>query len=487
MKKEEFENKLREKLSILDAKEIDDIIEEYLGYIDEKMQKGAKEEEAIKDFGDIDELARELLKAYKINVEQPKEKNILNILVEKISGVLDSLIKVFENKDGHEILRMIIEIIMILLCISLCKIPFHFLEDIGFDVFMPLQNNFGRVLYRIWKLIIEFTYLILAIVLFIKIFEKRYFANLETKQEIKTKNASKKMEPKKEKKAEKKEEKIIVENPHKTGVIDLLTTICIWFLKFIASLFLMGIACCILGLAICVGMSLYLMANGVSYIGIYISVFVLLILGILSFTLLFNWIFNRKNNIKFLLIGYLISFVILGISFSYASIEIATTRFINHLPEHYQMQEKIEIINFDENDILVGNYTFEIDESLTNEIKVSYQYPTDLYEITTNINSLSLNRIYLNWNYEENHWKNRVLEDIIKDLKNHQIHNYAMIPKITVYTSSKNIEILRKNHRSWKNEGRYQNQYYEYCENLYEENEMLPHYCKELLFSDYYD
>ena len=61
MTKEEFEKKLREKLNLLEEDEINDIVEEYLGYIEEKMQNGATEEDAIKDFGDIDELAKELL------------------------------------------------------------------------------------------------------------------------------------------------------------------------------------------------------------------------------------------------------------------------------------------------------------------------------------------------------------------------------------------------------------------------------------------
>ena len=74
MKKEEFIKKLREKLSILEEKEIEDIVAEYTGYIEEKMQKGATEEEAIKDFGSIEELTKELLEAYKINVNQNNYK-----------------------------------------------------------------------------------------------------------------------------------------------------------------------------------------------------------------------------------------------------------------------------------------------------------------------------------------------------------------------------------------------------------------------------
>ena len=63
MKKKEFLEKLRKKLNILEDGEVDDIILEYEGYIDERIDNGASEEEAVESFGDIDELADELLRA----------------------------------------------------------------------------------------------------------------------------------------------------------------------------------------------------------------------------------------------------------------------------------------------------------------------------------------------------------------------------------------------------------------------------------------
>ena len=44
MKKEEFLNKLREKISILKKEEQDDIINEYSEHIEEKLKKKEKEE-----------------------------------------------------------------------------------------------------------------------------------------------------------------------------------------------------------------------------------------------------------------------------------------------------------------------------------------------------------------------------------------------------------------------------------------------------------
>ena len=64
MSKERFLSELREYLSILEDQEQEDILAEYAQHIDMKMLKGLSEEEAIRDFGSVKELAAEILAAY---------------------------------------------------------------------------------------------------------------------------------------------------------------------------------------------------------------------------------------------------------------------------------------------------------------------------------------------------------------------------------------------------------------------------------------
>ena len=66
MNKEMFLEELRGYLQILEDQEQDDIIEEYAQHIDMKLQKGLREEEAIRDFGPVKELAAEILEAYHV-------------------------------------------------------------------------------------------------------------------------------------------------------------------------------------------------------------------------------------------------------------------------------------------------------------------------------------------------------------------------------------------------------------------------------------
>ncbi|RGZ00891.1 DUF1700 domain-containing protein [Clostridium sp. AM58-1XD] len=78
MSKAEFLQCLEKRLEILNQKERADILSEYEQHIEMRMKGGLTEEEAIKDFGDIDELVEEILDAYNVNPEYGKKKNILH-------------------------------------------------------------------------------------------------------------------------------------------------------------------------------------------------------------------------------------------------------------------------------------------------------------------------------------------------------------------------------------------------------------------------
>ena len=75
MNKEKFLMELRAHLSILENQEQEDILAEYAQHIDMKMQKGLSEEEAIRDFGPMQDLAAEILEAY--HVKPNSERKVL--------------------------------------------------------------------------------------------------------------------------------------------------------------------------------------------------------------------------------------------------------------------------------------------------------------------------------------------------------------------------------------------------------------------------
>ncbi len=479
MKKEEFIKKLREKLSILEEKEIEDIVAEYTGYIDEKMQKGATEEEAIKDFGSIEELTKELLEAYKINVNQNHEKNWILKITDKMISWTDQFIKVFTNKTASEILKIVFEIIMIIFFIALCKIPFGFLEDLGFKVFLIAKSNVGIALYQIWQSIIELVYLFFAIIFFMKIFEKRYLNNEEIRKEEIHHQEKKPIKKSRTLPNEEIYEKRIIEKEPKKGILDVLSTACLYFVKFLVFWIEFGIACFILAMGICLGISFFFLIKGVNYYGIYISILAILFLAVLAFIAIFNFLFNRKNNVRFLLISFITCFLILGLSFSAASIEIATTEFINEVPSEYRKEIITQTLAMDENFIIMETVEFIEEETLSSELKIDFSYYPEFYTINPKIEQ-EKNRIYFIRNYTQSHWNTKMLDMIINDLKDHRLYNYSMMPKIKIYTSKENITTLKENRRKWE-----QKYYFDIsnCEEQYQEEgyQSLSPYCKKII------
>lgn len=69
MTKKEFLKELEDRLQMLDEKERKDMIEEYSQHISMRMESGMKEEEAIDDFGNINDLIAEILEAYHLDPE----------------------------------------------------------------------------------------------------------------------------------------------------------------------------------------------------------------------------------------------------------------------------------------------------------------------------------------------------------------------------------------------------------------------------------
>lgn len=69
MNREEFLAALRSRIAMLEQSEQEDILAEYAQHIEMQMKDGFSEEEAIRDFGPLEELAAEILEAYHINPE----------------------------------------------------------------------------------------------------------------------------------------------------------------------------------------------------------------------------------------------------------------------------------------------------------------------------------------------------------------------------------------------------------------------------------
>lgn len=486
MSKETFLEKLRKKLSILEESEIEDILSEYEGYIEEKIKQGSSEEEAVKSMGNIDELARDLLSAYKIKNPSEKEHDGINNLVDSFMNIFDRIVSVFAHKSFNEIVKFVIELIFIFLIIAICKIPFEIIESMGRSIFSSLGNTSYHIVFGIWRFILEFAYLIFAVLLFIKIFESRYLCDeFESvfKEEVK---------PKKEKESNslEKKEKVVktrkvlkerIEN-RSFGIIDALTKICILFIKFIMLGFLFSVVCYLIGMAMALGISVYLLIKGVFYFGIYLILIALFVLGIIAFIFLFNFIFDHKNKVGVLLIVSLISFVLLGVGTGICALEFASTTIVYSDTQENKHTEEY-LFTMQENLLLGSNLFYEenikIDDTLKDQIKIVYSYNDTYMKIKANPTITKSNRysvLHAGYRLSEINYSKDFFNKLIEDLKNKTIIASAYDHvEITVYMSSNVKKQLLENERKYSK--RNHSNLDEICEEIEDAGFTLPDYC----------
>ncbi len=446
MNKEEFINKLRKKLNILEKNEIEDIVEEYEGYIEEKINSGMSETDAVKALGDIDEITKDLLSAYKIkdNYSNNRGINLINNFTDAVMDGIDSFIAIFRHKSSREVAKIIVEIIMLFIIISICRIPFIILSDIGYDALMTFGNTVGSILYHIWDLIINIIYFCLAIIFFFKILKERIIG--ENTPEVNP--SEKKTTSKGSKTNEKSNTKVDAKN-ERTSIIDVFANIFLFFVKFIVAFIAIGNGFFIAGCSCCLAISIFLICKGVTYFGITLLAIAVLAFSIAIFELLINFIFDRKNNFCKFLIIILSSLIVGGTGMGLFATEIAESSFDTKVPSNIKFDTIEKNIEMQDNIVFPSYYNLIVDEEMGNDIKIVYNYSQEYIDLKVNV------RTYDDGEYVIYHpdfnasWSNKTLNRIIKDAKAKKFFDYSKLLSVKIYVNKENYDKLIANRENY--------------------------------------
>ena len=185
MNKEEFVRKLKIKLDILEDDVFNDEINYYLDIINTKQNENQTEEEIIKSFGNINDIAKKILEKHGINSQKVLTKS--NFVTEKFAEIFDVIqrvINAMSKNKAKENIKIIIDILILLLLISLIKIPFILIQNLGDSILLYLENP---LIVEIWALIVDLLYILVAIITFVNIFTK-WFKNIKINNPKKTKD-----------------------------------------------------------------------------------------------------------------------------------------------------------------------------------------------------------------------------------------------------------------------------------------------------------
>ncbi|MGI5824072.1 MAG: HAAS signaling domain-containing protein [Bacillota bacterium] len=166
MTKQEFFDYLNKRLEILDKKEREDILAEFDQHINNKIENGCTEAEAIADFGDPEEFVEEILEAYKVNPEynQPENngKNTIGRFLKNFGNAVNAIADSFFQKSKRELLAIIMKLIVLCLVLWLIRVPLDMLIQSATSVFTALPDIVYQSVYSIINFIFNLAYLLMV-------------------------------------------------------------------------------------------------------------------------------------------------------------------------------------------------------------------------------------------------------------------------------------------------------------------------------------
>lgn len=268
MTKKTFLKKFREKLTNLDEKKQDEILNKYETIIDDEVKSGKIEKEVISSLGSIDLIAKiytttEEDKEVK-GVKEPKEKTSTTNenVVDKVFKAIDSAFENIDDKLAKRILLIMCLVFVAIIGLAILNIPFRLLDFIGTRMFRVLLDNYylSKITSSFWSFGIWICYAIIVIwlvVYYVNYIIKHY----ADKSNVKPKSKS---QPKTETIKEEKHTQKIDDVMNKVNpVLDIIYTI----LKVFVILMTIPLICAILGLCIAFFTIISLIITGISLFG----------------------------------------------------------------------------------------------------------------------------------------------------------------------------------------------------------------------------
>lgn len=444
MTKDKFLRELEKKLSILSEEERKDTINEYRDIIEEKVKHGKKESEAVKEFGSIDELSKEILNAYKINPDYKSKdfvdgaEELIRKGAKKISEVTDDVVDSIKQSDFEcttsNVFEIILKVIILLIFLAILKIPIYFASELGSSVFRIGVEPFATIFSWIWKGLIEIVYLGICVLLIVKLITDYSKKDKTAKTNSKVKNT------KIEEKTTKENKKVKKNDTFETIVLILVRLFVIFTiiipLVFVAFLFIVGLVILI-----------YLLCKGIGVYG-----FLIATLGCLGFIiciidLIYRGLIADK---KIYLYPFLINILLIIIGGVMSISYIFDFEYHDSLPQNrYETKTETFMEDIDKK-TSISNYKKEIivDNSIEdNKIKAEVTYYPEFVSIEKHEDT-DEDKDYISFVTNEKDTtfslNNKYTKMIMKDIKKKKIYNYNEFNdvKVKIYVNEKTKDLV---------------------------------------------
>ncbi len=386
--------------------------------------------------------------------KQDKETTInTKDLLDKFNTLMKKIVCLFESMSFKEIIEFLVTVFLLIIIILIGTIPKDIIENLIGDGLLYDIAYVGPTLDTIFCLIVDILYSVFAIVVFIYVLKIKYLDRIKIKEETSKEIVVKE----KEKRVEEVGEVIIKDNTGSNSLTRTLAKIIIYIIKFFVVLFLFAPLICIVVLAVMLGFEVLFVFKGLPLIGILLWTIAGLIITSLCFEVPLNFVINHKNNYKRVMLTLLISLIIIIIGSIIFAFEFFSITYVDSLPKDVKTKEITETLPMTSDFKTIGYYhndiDYVVDDTLTDEIEVDVTYYD--YLINNNIEIEVHNNNLLVYKESPNEVSFKDILDIISnDIKDGKIYNYDRLNeyKVTIKTSSNNINIIKNNNKEFFNE-----------------------------------
>lgn len=417
----------------------------------------------------LDDLTNDDISSNKI---MEKSKNNFSNLVYTILDMITSSIEMFKNMSGKERIKCFSELIILFLILLVFRIPFEIINESIRNIFINFGGAFN-ILNSIWLFISNVIYLVLFIAIFTYIYKVRYLDKSDKyiKKDIENEDIEKEDNDIESKNI--KENIPIKKERHNFIIFDILGAIFNVFIKICIFFIVIPVIFVFVMFVVLTVISLIVEFLNIHYISFFIGFLGCSIISFVIMEIMLRLLFNSRISFKRHFITFIVGIVISSIGVGVGVYEIASTKYIDSLPEDIKITSEQIVYKMDK-DLVIdehSNIKYEIDETLKEDLIVELKYYDEVYNLSSNIrNNVLYINYYSGWSDIANMWKY-----LKKDLQNKKIHNYDLLYneiKITIKSSSENINILKENYKKYQNmlreESNKYNRYYEEIERLTE-------------------
>ena len=373
-------------------------------------------------------------------------------LLDKFNIVMKKIVCLFESMSFKEIIEFLVTTFLLILIILVGTIPKDIIENLIGGSLLHGIAYAGPTLDTIFRLIVDILYSIFSIVIFIYVLKIKYLDRIKIKEDV-----NKEIVVKEKEKRVEEVEKVIIKDDKSNSFTKTLAKIIIYIIKFFILCYLIAPLICIVIFAVMLGFLVLFVIKGLPLLGILLWTISLLIISSICFEIPLNFVINHKNKYKKNMIALLTALIIIIIGSIIFAFEFFSLTYIDELPSDVKTKEITEKLSMSNNLTTLGYYHNDIeyiaDDTLTNEIEVTVTYYDYLTDQNIEIDIHNDNLLIYEDGPKEFSFK-KVLDIISDDIKDGKVYNYDKLYdyKVTIKTSSQNIDIINKNNSSFFNE-----------------------------------